>query len=47
MSQCCCRECLEVKCRSAMVPVDGNWKGLDRRGVCLNDKVVKVMIADT
>ncbi len=41
------RECLEVKCRSASIPVDGEWDKLDRKGVCLNDKIVKVKITDT
>jgi hypothetical protein len=43
----CCRECLEVRCRSASIPVDGRWDGLDRRGLCRTDKIVKVKITDT
>ena len=43
----CYRECLEVKCRSASIPVDGEWDKLDRTGLCLNDKIVKVKITDT
>jgi len=41
-----CRECLEVKCRSASVP-DGGGDTLNRTGLCLNDKSVKVKIVDT
>ncbi len=40
------RECLEVKCRSAVIP-DGTSGTLDRTGLCLNDKSVKVKIVDT
>ena len=36
-----------MKCRSASIPVDGEWDKLDRKGVCLNDKIVKVKITDT
>jgi hypothetical protein len=36
-----------VRCRSAGIPVDGQWDKLDRRGLCLNDKIVKVKITDT
>lgn len=41
-----CGECLEVKCRSASF-TDGFGEKLDRSGVCLNDKSVKVKIVDT
>ncbi len=40
-----CRECLEVKCRSASIPAGGST--LDRTGLCLSDKSVKVKIVDT
>lgn len=36
-----------MRCRSASIPVDGKWDKLDRRGLCLNDKIVKVKITDT
>ena len=36
-----------MRCRSAGIPVDGQWDKLDRRGLCLNDKIVKVKITDT
>ena len=39
------RECLEIKCRSAVIPTkDGP---LDRTGLCLNADSVKVKIVDT
>jgi hypothetical protein len=41
-----CGECLEVKCRSASIP-DGSGGTLDRKGLCLNNKSVKVKIVDT
>jgi hypothetical protein len=46
-SRVCCRDCLEVRCRSAGIPVGGEWDKLDRRNVCRNDKIVKVKITDT